>query len=98
MCGGMLIGMRVAIVTVSDTVSQGTREDVSGPALRDRCKQLGWSVMSEESLPDEPISIRELLVSLADRGAVDLVLTTGGTGIGPRDSTPEATTEACLKL
>ena len=90
--------MRVAILTISDSVSRGIRADASGPALRERCLQLGWEVVSVAVLPDEPVSIRERLVSLADGGAAELVLTTGGTGIGPRDSTPEATTEACQKL
>lgn len=90
--------MRVAILTISDSVSQGTHKDASGPALRERCAQLGWNVVSEDILPDEPAAIRDRLASLADSGAADLILTTGGTGIGPRDSTPEATAEACQKL
>jgi molybdopterin adenylyltransferase len=90
--------MRVAILTVSDSVARGVRSDASGPALRERCKELGWQIVSEAILPDEPITVRERLVSLADGGAADLVLTTGGTGIGPRDSTPEATVETCQKL
>jgi len=90
--------MRVAILTISDSVSQGTHKDASGPALRERCAQLGWDVVSETVLPDEPAAIRDRLAALADTGAADLILTTGGTGIGPRDSTPEATTEACQKL
>jgi len=79
-------------------VSQGEREDASGPALRERCRQLGWDVVAEAVLPDDPALIRERLVSLSDGGRAELILTTGGTGIGPRDSTPEATTEACQKL
>jgi molybdenum cofactor synthesis domain-containing protein len=90
--------MRVAILTISDSVSRGTHKDASGPNLRERCAQLGWEVVSEELLPDEPVEIRERLVALADAGTTDLILTTGGTGIGPRDSTPEATAEACQKL
>jgi molybdopterin adenylyltransferase len=90
--------MRVAILTISDSVSRGIHADASGPALRERCKQLGWDVVAEQVLADEHVSIREWLVSLADGGNADLILTTGGTGIGPRDSTPEATTEACQKL
>ena len=90
--------MRVAILTISDSVSRGTHKDASGPGLRERCAQLGWSVVSEAVLPDEPAAIRDRLASLADTGAADLILTTGGTGIGPRDSTPEATAEACQKL
>ena len=90
--------MRVVILTISDSVSHGVRGDASGPALRERCLQLGWDVAAEAVLPDEPASIRERLVSLANDSAAELILTTGGTGIGPRDSTPEATTEACQKL
>ncbi len=90
--------MRVAILTISDSVSRGDRQDSSGASLRDRCAQLGWDVVSEAVLPDEPAAIRDRLAVLADNGAADLILTTGGTGIGPRDSTPEATAEACEKL
>jgi molybdopterin adenylyltransferase len=90
--------MRVAILTISDSVSRGTHKDTSGPNLRERCAKLGWEVASEAVLPDEPPAIRDRLVSLADSGTTDLILTTGGTGIGPRDSTPEATTEACQKI
>jgi len=90
--------MRVAILTISDSVSRGTHKDASGPGLRDRCAQLGWDVVTEVILPDEPAAIRDRLEFLADSGATDLILTTGGTGIGPRDSTPEATVEACQKL
>ena len=90
--------MRVVILTISDSVSHGVRGDASGPALRERCLQLGWDVVAQAVLPDEPASIRERLVSLVNDGAAELILTTGGTGIGPRDSTPEATKEACQKL
>ncbi len=90
--------MRVVILTISDSVSRGIRGDASGPALRERCLQLGWDVVAQAVLPDEPASIRERLISLVNDGAAELVLTTGGTGIGPRDSTPEATKEACQKL
>ncbi len=90
--------MRVAILTISDSVSRGTHKDASGPALRQRCEQLGWTIVSEAVLADEPEAIRDRLISLAESGTADLILTTGGTGIGPRDSTPEATTQACQKL
>lgn len=90
--------MRVSILTVSDSVSRGVRSDASGPAVRERCLALGWEVVSVEVLPDDPAAIRAYLVSRADSGVADLILTTGGTGIGPRDSTPEATAEACHKL
>jgi molybdopterin adenylyltransferase len=90
--------MRVAILTISDSVSRGTNKDASGPALRERCAERGWNIAAEIVLPDDPEAIRERLMFLADGGAADLILTTGGTGIGPRDSTPEATAQACQKL
>ena len=90
--------MRVAILTISDSVSRGTHTDASCPNLRERCGQLGWEVVSSAVLADEPSAIRDLLISLADSGAADLILTTGGTGFGPRDSTPEATAQVCQKL
>jgi len=90
--------MRVAILTISDSVARGSHKDASGPDLRARCEQLKWEVSSAEVLPDDPWTIRDRLMSLADTNSADLILTTGGTGIGPRDSTPEATTEACHKL
>jgi molybdopterin adenylyltransferase len=83
--------MRVAVLTVSDSVSKGEREDLSGPAVIAFCRGLGWEVTSSLRLPDDPASLRENLRELADSGRVDLVVTAGGTGIGPRDNTPEAT-------
>ena len=90
--------MRVVIVTVSDSVSQGTKPDGSGPAVAERCRALGWDVASSQILPDNRDAIELLLKSLADSGSADLILTTGGTGIGPRDITPEATVAVCAKL
>jgi molybdopterin adenylyltransferase len=83
--------MRVAVVTVSDTVAKGEREDLSGPAVVAACRGLGWEVTSALRVSDDPGNIREQLRTLADSGRVDLILTAGGTGIGPRDNTPEAT-------
>lgn len=90
--------LRVAILTVSDSSAAGTRADRSGPAVRERCAALGWQVTSLEILPDDQMAISEKLVSLADSGQSDVVLTTGGTGLGPRDVTPEATANICEKL
>jgi molybdenum cofactor synthesis domain-containing protein len=90
--------MRVAVVTVSDSVARGEREDRSGPAVRSRCEQLGWQVAASHVVPDESQTIEALLIKLADGGSADLVLTTGGTGIGPRDVTPEATATVSKKL
>ncbi|HJZ63970.1 MAG TPA: MogA/MoaB family molybdenum cofactor biosynthesis protein [Candidatus Acidoferrum sp.] len=90
--------LRVAIITVSDSVSAGKTEDKSGPAVKDRCRELGWEIKSSLVIPDDPPSIREQLRELADSGRVDLILTTGGTGLSPRDSTPEATIAVADRL
>jgi len=83
--------MRVAVLTISDSVVLGQREDSSGPAVVAVCRGLGWEVTSSLCVADDAAGIREQLRQLADSGRVDLILTTGGTGIGPRDNTPEAT-------
>jgi molybdenum cofactor synthesis domain-containing protein len=83
--------MRVAVLTISDSASRGEREDLSGPAVVAFCRGLGWEITSTSRLADDQAKIRGLLRELADSGRVDLILTTGGTGIGPRDNTPEAT-------
>ena len=90
--------MRVAVVTVSDSVARGERQDGSGPALSERCRALGWQVLSYEALSDDRDALQKRLASLADLDSVDVVLTTGGAGIGPRDTTPEATAAVCQKL
>jgi molybdopterin adenylyltransferase len=85
--------MRIAILTISDSVSRGEREDRSGPALAARCRELGWVITSALLLPDDLPTLRNQMSAIADSGCVDVLLTTGGTGLGPRDSTPEATLE-----
>jgi molybdenum cofactor synthesis domain-containing protein len=72
-------------------VSAGTRADRSGPAVRERLEQLGWSVSVMEAIPDETSEISARLATLADGGQVSAIFTTGGTGVAPRDVTPEAT-------
>jgi len=90
--------MRVAILTVSDSVAAKAREDFSGPALRQRCEARGWTVVSAAVCADDQVAIEVRLIEIADSALVDVVLTTGGTGIGPRDFTPEATQSVCSKL
>jgi len=90
--------MRVAVVTVSDSVARGERQDRSGTDLAARCRALGWQVISHEVLADDREALEKRLAALAALGSADLVLTTGGTGIGPRDCTPEATAAICQKL
>jgi len=83
--------IRAAVVTISDSAAAGTREDRSGPAVRQRAEQLGWEVAAAELAPDDRDSISRLLSDLSDRRGVSLILTTGGTGVAERDVTPEAT-------
>jgi molybdopterin adenylyltransferase len=90
--------MRIAIITVSDSVSRGTREDRSGEALRSWCEERKWQVVASEILADDRNAIRDLLIKICDSGAADIILTTGGTGLGPRDVTPEATAAAASRI
>ncbi len=83
--------IRFGILTLSDRSSRGEREDSSGPALARLIQAEGWSVTKQDILPDDEPAIRELLLSWADSSALDVILTTGGTGFSPRDVTPEAT-------
>jgi molybdenum cofactor synthesis domain-containing protein len=90
--------MRVAVLTISDSVSRGEREDLSGPAVVAFCRGQGWEVTSALHISDDPAGIREQLREIADSGRVDLLLTSGGTGIGPRDNTPEATQDVADRI
>jgi molybdenum cofactor synthesis domain-containing protein len=83
--------INAAVVTISDSVSAGTRQDRSGPAVRERLEQLGWRVSVMEAIPDEAMEIGDRLATLADGGQVAAIFTTGGTGLALRDVTPEAT-------
>jgi molybdopterin adenylyltransferase len=82
--------VRAAVLTVSDSVHAGTREDVSGPTLRARLENDGWFVISGV-VPDEADQIASQLQSWVRSGEVDAIFTTGGTGVAQRDVTPEAT-------
>ena len=83
--------MRVSILTISDSVAAGTSEDRSGPSVIDRCRELGWRIVSSAVRADDRAAIEHFLKEAADSNDADLILTTGGTGLGPRDITPEAT-------
>ena len=80
-----------AVLTISDSASAVKRADRSGPAIRERLEQLGWSVSVVEVVPDEAAEISSRLATLADGGQVSAIFTTGGTGLARRDVTPEAT-------
>jgi molybdopterin adenylyltransferase len=79
----------VGIITISDRASARDYEDLSGPALREAMQKAGWQVLSEAIIPDDTTHIQETIRSFARQGC-GLILTTGGTGVGPRDVTPEA--------
>lgn len=83
--------MRVAILTISDSVAAGTREDVSGATIAEWAASRGYGVATRDVVADEPVEITRRLVAWADGGNLDLILTTGGTGLAARDHTPEAT-------
>lgn len=80
--------IRVAILTISDGCVAGTRQDLSGPALAEAAGKMGWTITQTALVPDE---IRGILLALEDLSGADVILTTGGTGVAPRDVTPEAT-------
>lgn len=82
---------RVAIITSSDTGYRGERKDLSGPAIREIVEKNGYEVVSADILPDDRKMLSERMAEIADSGAAELILTTGGTGFSPRDITPEAT-------
>ena len=90
--------MRIAVVTISDTVARGERQDASGPAVVARCQELGWPVTSTHLVADDALAIGTILRRLSDEEHMDLILTTGGTGLGPRDVTPEATAAVADKM
>ena len=82
---------QAAVITLSDKGAAGQREDKSGPAIARRLKENGYEVVEELLLADEPEPLKRHLIRLADQRQLDLILTTGGTGFAPRDTTPEAT-------
>ncbi|MER3480713.1 MAG: molybdenum cofactor biosynthesis protein [Meiothermus sp.] len=84
---------RVGILTVSDKGARGEREDTTHLALREALKEGPFEVVAYEVVPDEPPQIKKVLRLWADRERLDLILTNGGTGLSPRDQTPEATRE-----
>ena len=85
-----------AVVTVSDSCARGERKDLSGPAVVQLLEKLHFEIVAQEVVPDNTVQIQNLLIRLAREAR--LVVTTGGTGIAPRDVTPQATVAVCEKL
>lgn len=81
--------IRAAVVTVSDRSARGEREDLSGPEVVRVVSSLPADVVATEIVPDEPDEIRRVLIYFCDRLDLDLLVTTGGTGVDPRDVTPD---------
>jgi molybdopterin adenylyltransferase len=85
------VGIRAVVITVSDACSRGERQDDSGAALSQLLTDLGAEIVERRILSDDLDPLAQSLREFAERSDVNLIMTTGGTGLGPRDNTPEAT-------
>ena len=90
--------IRAAVLTVSDSCSTGQREDVSGQTICDILEKNGYQVCEKKVTADDMENICSELIHFSDELGADVVFTTGGTGFGPRDVTPEATVAVCEKM
>jgi len=88
--------IQVGIISVSDRATQGVYEDAGGPALNEAATGYGWEVLAEDVVPDEISDIQRALRTQVNKGC-QLILTTGGTGVAPRDVTPEAVREMAMR-
>mgnify|MGYP001590204496 CR=1 FL=1 len=89
--------VHAGIITISDKGSRGEREDLSGQEIISLLKQTGVIVAQYKIIPDEKEEIRDTLIDYADKKSLALIITTGGTGVSPRDVTPDATLEVIDK-
>ncbi len=83
--------IKAAVLTISDKGSRGEREDLSGPAVMEMLGNIGAEIINYEIIPDDAEVISARIIRLSDETGADLIVTTGGTGVSPRDVTPEAT-------
>ena len=90
--------IKVAILTVSDSCSAQSREDISGQTIKNVLPADKFEICEYKIVADEIEDIKKELMHFADEVKADIVLTTGGTGLGPRDVTPEATANVCHKM
>jgi molybdopterin adenylyltransferase len=90
--------IRVAILTVSDSCAQGKREDVSGQTIKETLPEDKFGICEKKVVADDRETIANELKRFSDEAGIDVVFTTGGTGLGPRDVTPEATASVCERI
>ncbi|MHC4241279.1 MAG: MogA/MoaB family molybdenum cofactor biosynthesis protein [Planctomycetota bacterium] len=90
--------IKAAVLTISDSCTEGSREDVSGQTIIDMLPEETFKVCEKKIIADDHEEIVNVLKSFSDEQGIDVVLTTGGTGLGPRDVTPEATTSVCERM
>lgn len=90
--------IRVALITISDGCFHGSRRDESGDILAGMIQASGWEIVDREVLPDDKQVLEAKFKEICDQQHPELLITTGGTGLGPRDVTPEATTEIAERL
>lgn len=90
--------IKAAILTVSDSCAQGKRTDTSGQTIKQMLEDSEFEVVEKAVVPDDHHAITEALTRYSDQKGIEIVLTTGGTGLGPRDVTPEATMSVCERM
>lgn len=90
--------MRIGVLTCSDSCSCGDAEDLAGRAIIEQCEDRGWVVVAYHVCADEVESICTSIIEMTEIEEADIVLTLGGTGLGPRDFTPEATELVCDRM
>ncbi|HYA14069.1 MAG TPA: MogA/MoaB family molybdenum cofactor biosynthesis protein [Syntrophales bacterium] len=91
------MAINAGVITISDKGSRGEREDKSGQEVVSMLKDMGVNITRTTIIPDEKDKIKDVLIDCADRMKLDLIITTGGTGVSPRDLTPDATLEVIDK-
>jgi molybdopterin adenylyltransferase len=93
-----MTALSIGIVTSSDSCAAGTRADGSGPALAGLVEERGWTIAGYRLCADDGDALAAAIIELADIEGADVVLTTGGTGFGPRDVAPEVTALVCERM
>ena len=90
--------IKTAILTISDSCSNGTREDISGQTIIDMLPEKDFQIIQKKIVPDDLQKLANELINFCDNDEIDIVFTTGGTGLGPHDVTPEATASISDRL